>query len=302
MNLKDLKCISENINLDEYIRYREEVKENMEHPEWLGDFSEEELIEMLKTNSKIWMYYLNDEFVCSMMLIEASEKALNKFKVDLNVEDVMDYGPMFVYPKFLENKLQYQMLKELDGYCLEKGYKYAMGTIHPENTYCINNLLKDDFINIDEIELKRGIRNVYLKNLIENSDQKIFTFIINEDKQLLLLKGSDKDPQFHESFWYVVTGSIEKYDTDAKAAVKREIKEETDLDLEDTFRTPYVFEYDSLGTKCIEYVFVSKVKNGNIILNEENIDYKWCDKEEFMDLIKWYGSKENLKQILEQYI
>lgn len=35
--------------------------------------------------------------------------------------------------------------------------------------------------------------------------KKICTFVINEENKILLLLGSDKDPQFHRSFWYVVT-------------------------------------------------------------------------------------------------
>lgn len=38
---------------------------------------------------------------------------------------------------------------------------------------------------------------------------KILTFIVNEFNELLLLKGSPKDPQFNKSFWYVVTGGYE---------------------------------------------------------------------------------------------
>ena len=44
MILQELKCINKNIDLDEYIEFREMVKQNMEHPEWLGDFSKEDLI------------------------------------------------------------------------------------------------------------------------------------------------------------------------------------------------------------------------------------------------------------------
>ena len=159
MNLKDLKCVCENIDIENYIKYMDEVKKNMNYPDWLGDFKKGDLTEMLKGQAKIWMYFLEDEFVCSMMLIKAEEKTLQKFNIKLNVNDVIDYGPMFVNPKYVGNKLQYQMLCELDSYCLKLGYKYAIGTIHPENMYSINNLVKDNFVKIDEIELKRGKRN-----------------------------------------------------------------------------------------------------------------------------------------------
>ena len=74
MTLKDLRCVNKYINIDEYIKYRELVKQNMLHPDWLGDFSKEDLVYMLKNNSVIWIYYLGDDFVCSMMLIPSTEK------------------------------------------------------------------------------------------------------------------------------------------------------------------------------------------------------------------------------------
>lgn len=55
MNLENLICINDNINLKEYIKFRELVKENMPNPEWLGEFTKEELIEMLNNNTKIWI-------------------------------------------------------------------------------------------------------------------------------------------------------------------------------------------------------------------------------------------------------
>ena len=97
-----------------------------------------------------------------MMMIPSDEASINKFELSLDYKDVVDYGPMMVNPKFVGNKLQYQMLKELDSYCINLGYKYAAGTIHPDNIYSINNLVKDDFKLINQKEFKRGIRNMYL--------------------------------------------------------------------------------------------------------------------------------------------
>ena len=112
MKLTDLKCINKDINIDEYIKFRELVKQNMECPEWLGDFTKEDLISMQDDNAIIWIYYLDNEPVCSMMLIPSTEKSLEKFNLDLCCDDVVDYGPMFVNPKYVGNKLQYQMLKK----------------------------------------------------------------------------------------------------------------------------------------------------------------------------------------------
>lgn len=167
MKLEDLKRIDDNIDLDKYIEYREYVKSNMQHPEWLGDFTKEDLEKLLSSGTKIWIYYLDNDFVCSMMSIPSSEKDMVKFDLNLDYKEVIDYGPMFVNPKYVGNKLQYQMLKYLDEYVKSKGYKTAVGTIHPDNIYSINNLIKDDFILTGSRNFKRGKRNIYVKKLIK---------------------------------------------------------------------------------------------------------------------------------------
>ena len=122
---------------------------------------------------------------------------------------------------------------------------------------------------------------------------KILSFIMNDKNEFLSLLGSDKDPQFKKSFWYVVTGGCENEDSSLKETVKREIKEETNLDVIESTYLNWILKYKSLGNDCIEYVF---------ILNEESIDYKWCSLEDFVNLIQWYGDKILLKKVLEEDI
>jgi len=135
----------------------------------------------------------------------------------------------------------------------------------------------------------------------DNLQEKILTFIVNENNQLLLLKGSKNDPQFHKSFWYVVTGSCEKEDTDKIQTVKREVKEETNLNVIETIYLNKVFKYKSLDKNCIEYVYLSRVNNADIVLNEEHIDYKWCALNEFIQLIHWFEDKTNLIELLKPF-
>ncbi|MBQ8131156.1 MAG: GNAT family N-acetyltransferase [Bacilli bacterium] len=165
LNLEDLVEEKDNIDLDEYIRFRESVKEHMEHPEWLGDFTKEEIKELLDRNSHLWIYKDKNIPVCSMMLIPARQKDLEKFEIQKSANEVVDYGPMFVNYDYVGNSLQYQMLQKLDKISKEFGYRYAASTIHPENTYSIRNLEKDGFVCTNQKVLKRGPRNIYWKEL-----------------------------------------------------------------------------------------------------------------------------------------
>jgi len=127
---------------------------------------------------------------------------------------------------------------------------------------------------------------------------KILTFIVKENK-FLLLKGSDKDPQFKESFWYVVTGGVEEEDITLEDTVKREVKEECNINVNNIKYLNWIFTYDSLGEICIEKAYVSFYESGDIKLNEESTDYKWCTIDEVIDLMKWYGDKFELQYVLE---
>lgn len=128
---------------------------------------------------------------------------------------------------------------------------------------------------------------------------KILSFIINiNEKKLLLLKGSPGDPQFKKTLWYVVTGSCEKIDKTKEDTVKREIKEETNLDSQKIIYLNWILKYMSLGRKCIEYAFITYVNNGTIILNEENSDYEWYNIDKFIEKIDWFGDKNILKLVL----
>lgn len=163
MKLEDLELITKDkMNLNEYLDFINYVKKNMEHPEWLGDFTIDEL---KNSDIDLWLYKEKNDIVCSMMSIKASEKSCEKLGIKKNYKEVIDYGQMAVSPKYLGNGLQLQMLKYFDQLFREKRIKYALTTIHPDNNFCIKNMLKDEFDMIGYKEFKRGPRNIYLKKL-----------------------------------------------------------------------------------------------------------------------------------------
>lgn len=58
---EDLKCISNNVNLDDYYELYNNVRKNMEHPEWLGVIPIDETKRILLNGGKIWLYYKDNE-------------------------------------------------------------------------------------------------------------------------------------------------------------------------------------------------------------------------------------------------
>ena len=165
-SLEEFRCESNNINLDQYIEFRENVSSKMEIPEWLGEIPKEGLEEMLSIGGKIWMYYMGDIPVCTWMFIPAGEEA----KEDLEIEGIDynlmgDIGPVFVNFDFLGNGLMYQMLLKFDEYLKSIGYKYVMTTVHPENKFSSSNMIKYGMNKVSQKVFKRGPRDIYFKEL-----------------------------------------------------------------------------------------------------------------------------------------
>lgn len=52
MNFIKLKCVNQNVDLNDYLKLYTYVKENMQHPEWLGTFSMNEIEDILLQGGK----------------------------------------------------------------------------------------------------------------------------------------------------------------------------------------------------------------------------------------------------------
>lgn len=72
MKLKDLKEVSNDININDYLWLYNYVRKNMPHPEWLGTFSKDEIIEILNNGGKIWLYYDQNMPAYSVFYIPSS--------------------------------------------------------------------------------------------------------------------------------------------------------------------------------------------------------------------------------------
>ncbi|MBR4694243.1 MAG: GNAT family N-acetyltransferase [Bacilli bacterium] len=153
-------------NLELYYDFVESIKSRMEHPEWLGDFSYNELKDCLDNMSHIFLYESNGLLYASSMIIPAREKDLVKFGLsDIPFTYVIDYGPEAVSEDVRGNGIQLHILEDMDQYARNLGYKYAFTTVHPDNKHCIRNMEKHGFTCIGTQEFSRGIRNIYKKDL-----------------------------------------------------------------------------------------------------------------------------------------
>lgn len=126
--------------------------------------------------------------------------------------------------------------------------------------------------------------------------KKILAFIFNGDN-FLTLRNNSKDPKHGGDFWFTVTGSLDNDETDEQA-VKREVKEETGLEVFDTLFLNCYSIYSWNGQDYQEKNFIAFVNSGPIRLNEEHIESKWLNIQNFINSINWKLDKNELKKVL----
>ena len=163
MKLTDLKEVSININLDDYLYLYNYVRDNMEHPEWLGTFTMDEIKTLLNSGGKIWMYYDNDIPVCSVFYIPVTNKTLRKHNIEYDEFVTGSLGPIMVRKEYVGNGFQTDMLKVLNNYVASIGKIHMFTKAHSDNIYSIRNILKDGYKVVDEYINERGPITAFVK-------------------------------------------------------------------------------------------------------------------------------------------
>ena len=117
--------------------------------------------------------------------------------------------------------------------------------------------------------------------------------LIIKDGKFLLLKRATR---VFDGYWTLPGGHVEENETSEKA-VKREIKEETNLDFEPIFFKKYNENFPEFDWKAEVKIFYGKFK-GNIKIDKESSKFKWFS----LDEIKKTNLAFNHKEIINDFI
>ena len=107
--------------------------------------------------------------------------------------------------------------------------------------------------------------------------------------------------QQQEGFHGFPKGHVEKNETEIETAI-REVKEETNLDVEIDANKRYTMEYvTDKGTLKQVVLFIAKCTGGEIKAQECEVnDIKWLDFDEAMQTITYDNTRELFKKILKE--
>jgi len=131
-------------------------------------------------------------------------------------------------------------------------------------------------------------------------NKKILAFVCDGEK-FLLLRNNSKDPAHGGDYWFTVTGSVEAGES-IENAFKREVKEETNLEVFEIFYLKWGSVYSWGGKDHSENNFLTFVKQGEVVLNEEHVDSEWLNLDNFIEKINWDLNKDELKKVLQKAV
>ena len=119
---------------------------------------------------------------------------------------------------------------------------------------------------------------------------------LEKDNQYLMLYRNKKKKDINKNKYIGVGGHVEKGETPDEAVV-REVKEETGLDLLSFVRRGLVY-FVLNGYEEEMYIYTSLDFKGELIECNEG-ELSWIDKDNVMSLPIWEGDKYFLKHLLE---
>lgn len=119
----------------------------------------------------------------------------------------------------------------------------------------------------------------------------IVFFKDSEKLEFLLLK--------YPNYWGFPKGEKEEGENELEAA-RREIKEETNLDVDfiPGFRKEYEYSY-WLGKRLVKKTavfFLAKARNKDVKISWEHEDYRWLEFEEALKYLTYEKDRENLRE------
>jgi len=124
--------------------------------------------------------------------------------------------------------------------------------------------------------------------------------VIKKEKKYLLTKRQSPKKEWNK--WQFPGGGVNFFET-LEEAIKREIKEETNLEIRKTEFIPKVFEIIRIEEKWHGLLFVFRCfpKDNNLCIkiNNEASDYGWFTFDEILKLDSLLGTREIVKFIEE---
>ena len=153
--------------VDKYLGFLHEVKAMMEQEEWFFLDPDEEVYEMMEQDAMgIWLAEDGARIAAVFCVVYPGMRSFNLgYDLNFGEEDlkrVVHMDTVAVHPDYRGQGLQHQMMLHAEK---ELGGRILMCTIHPDNCYSLNNVLKQGYTIEKKTEKYGSIRYILRKDL-----------------------------------------------------------------------------------------------------------------------------------------
>lgn len=174
-NLKEVKATVEDCR--KIYEFQLSMQKNMDKKIFAVD-NPKFIEKMLTSKESIIMMYFDDEILVGIfeLNIPDDKTELDEFNI-LDYKNNIDKGKIAicesiaVKPEYRGNGLQYKFIEIIEELAKEKGYKYIIGTVHPDNIYSCNNFKRQNYEFLDKIEVYYGWRYIVFKEIAESLEK-----------------------------------------------------------------------------------------------------------------------------------
>ncbi|MDD6387788.1 MAG: GNAT family N-acetyltransferase [Bacilli bacterium] len=83
----------------------------------------------------------------------------------IDEKECASLGPIMVSKDYVGNKLQLQMVEELEKYCRNNNYKYIFTKVASDNKYSLSNMLNFGFKIMNEYINERGKNSTLIREI-----------------------------------------------------------------------------------------------------------------------------------------
>ena len=150
--------------LNEVLNFQKEIIDNMNRKDLFYPLTEEEFLTPIKKQDNVYFLKYNNEIIGLFVATCNIPDVLKEYQLKSN--NVMLIDSIMIKEKYRGNKLQIKILNYLYNRAKELKLDGLVATIHPENTYSLNNFINNGYKIINTLQIHGGIRNIVFKKII----------------------------------------------------------------------------------------------------------------------------------------
>ncbi len=157
-------------DVENFIRLLQDVRAGMEHKEWFYLDPPEDVWEMMKNGTmQLWVAMDGDRMAAAFDLLTPGLEAYN-YGYELNFSQdqlmkVINMDTAAVHPNYRGMGLQKRLLETAEQDVLGAGERILLCTVHPENRFSLNNVLKLGYTVQKKTEMYGSVRCILRKDI-----------------------------------------------------------------------------------------------------------------------------------------